>query len=108
MLMDYLVVLVTAGEKDGEKIAKILLNKKLAACVNIVPQINSFFWWEGKIDNCQEVLLIIKTTKDMMESLMEAVKREHSYSLPEIIALPILAGNNDYLMWIKESVGYNR
>lgn len=104
MPSDYLVVFVTAEERDGEKIAKVLLNKKLAACVNIVPKINSFFWWEGKIDNSEEVLLIIKTTKDRIESLMETVKREHSYSVPEIIALPILVGNNDYLMWMKESL----
>lgn len=100
----YIVVLVTAPKaSEARKIANFLLTKKLAACVNIMPKIESFFWWEGKIDNAKELLLVIKTKKQLLNKLIKAVKSKHSYSVPEIIALPIVTGNKDYLEWINES-----
>jgi periplasmic divalent cation tolerance protein len=101
----YTVVLVTVGnEKEAEKITEKLLEKKLAACVNIVPLVKSFFWWQGKIDQAEERLLIIKTKKAVFEEMRKLVKSVHSYTVPEIIALPIIAGEEDYLNWIEEVV----
>lgn len=101
----HIVVLVTAPkEPEARKIANYLVTKKLAACVNIMPKIESFFWWEGKIDKAKEFLLVIKTKKQLFNKLVKAVKSKHSYSVPEIIALPIIAGNKDYLEWISESI----
>ena len=101
----YIVVFVTVKDKDeAEKIAAHLVKNKLAACVNIVPGVSSVFWWENKIDQASEVLLIVKTKKALFKKLAAAVKKTHSYSVPEIIALPIIDGNKDYLNWIRESV----
>ena len=101
----YTVVLVTAkDEQEAKKISKKLLSEKLVACANIVKSVESLFWWEGKIDQSNEALLVLKTKKSLFKKLEKAVKSVHSYSTPEIIALPIVAGSKDYLKWIDESV----
>lgn len=101
----YIVVFVTAKDKaEGQKIADKLIQSKLAACVNILEGVTSLFWWEGKVDQASEVLLIIKTQKVLFKKLEKAVKSAHSYTVPEIIALPIVTGNADYLKWIKDSI----
>ena len=100
-----IVVFITAKDKkEGEKIAWHLLDKKLAACVNIMPEVESFFWWEGKIDQSKEVLLIVKSKKILFSKIVKAVREVHSYSVPEIIALPVVAGFKNYLEWINNSV----
>ena len=100
----YIVVHVTAKDPaEAEKIAQGLLNKKLVACVNVIAGVKSLFWWEGKIDQSQETLLVIKSQKKHFKKIVQEVKALHSYSVPEVIALPIDAGNPDYLKWIKES-----
>jgi len=100
----YIVVLVTAAnKKEAQKIASGLLEKKLAACVNISEKVGSFFWWQGKIDQAQEALLIIKSQKSKLTRIIKTVKSLHSYKVPEIIALPIIGGNQDYLRWIDGS-----
>lgn len=105
----HITVFVTAKDKEeGQKIARHLLAEKLAACVNLVPGIESFFWWEGKVDQAQEVLLIAKTQKKLFNKIVKAVRAVHSYSVPEIIALPIAAGFKDYLKWINDSVVQER
>ncbi len=102
----YIVVLVTAkDEEEAKKISEKLLSEKLIACANIVKGIESLFWWEGKIDHSNEALLILKTKRSLFKKVEKAVKSVHSYSTPEIIALPIVAGSQDYLKWINESVG---
>lgn len=102
----YITVFVTAGRKmEAEKIARRLVEKRLAACVNIIPGINSFFRWQGRIENCREYLLVIKTKRSLFQRLAKEVKSCHSYSVPEIIALPVIAGTKEYLAWINESVG---
>lgn len=105
MLGTYVVVLITTPSKEeAERIARDLLSKKLAACVNIVSDVKSLFWWEEKIDEANECLLVIKTRLDQMEELIESVKRIHSYTVPEIIVLPIITGNTRYLEWINQTI----
>jgi periplasmic divalent cation tolerance protein len=85
-------------------IAQALLKNKLAACVNIIDKIESFFWWQGKIDCAEEALLLVKSKKSKLPKIIKLVKSLHSYSVPEIIALPIIAGEKKYLKWIDESL----
>lgn len=100
-MTDYLVVFITTGNSaEAEKIADILVNSRKAACVNILPQVDSRFWWQGKIDSADEALLIVKTKASLLDELVSLVKENHSYEVPEIIALPIMGGNRDYLKWI--------
>ena len=97
------VVLMTcAGKKEARKIADALLREKAAACVSIFPQGESFFWWEGKIDRAEEFLLVAKTVVRALPRLVAQVKRNHSYQVPEIVALPIVGGNPEYLKWLEE------
>jgi len=99
------VIFVTASsEEEAREIAGRLLTSRKAACVNIVPEVNSSFWWQGKLDSAQESLLIIKTGAPLLQEVIELVKAAHSYSVPEIIALPIIGGNEDYLKWIDSEV----
>jgi periplasmic divalent cation tolerance protein len=101
MNTQYIVVFITAKDKaEGEKIARSLLKAKLIACANIIEGIQSLFWWEGKIDSSLEVLLVLKTKKNLFKKIISKAKPLHSYQTPEIIALPIVAGNFDYLKWI--------
>lgn len=99
-----IVVYITApSEDDAARIAQALVGQKLAACVNIVKNIRSIYSWQGKIEDDIEVLMIVKTQKKHFDALSEKVKELHSYDVPEIIALPILKGSDDYLEWIKAS-----
>lgn len=99
--MDKIVILITAvSQQEAGKIAQALLRQRKAACVNIVPSINSLFWWEGKIESAQESLLIVKTKRSLFGQVVNIVKEIHSYQVPEIIALPIVDGNQDYLNWL--------
>ncbi|HEY40588.1 MAG TPA: divalent-cation tolerance protein CutA [Dehalococcoidia bacterium] len=95
------VIFVTAGTREeAEVIADVLLEQNKAACVNIVPTVDSHFHWEGKAEKEQEVLLIIKTRASLVEEVTSLVKTIHSYDVPEVIALPIIGGNPEYLAWI--------
>ena len=101
----YIVVLVTTADKEeAQRISQILLENKKAACINIIPNVNSSYWWEGKIEKEKEYLLIVKTTGTMFDELVKLVRECHSYKVPEIIAIPIIAGNPDYLDWIDETI----
>ena len=98
---DRIIVLITASsEEEAHKIAESLVNEKKAACVNIVPKVDSLFWWKDKLDSARESLLLVKTKASLFPEIVELVKRTHSYELPEIIALPIAAGSEDYLKWL--------
>lgn len=100
-----IVVLITAANKsEAEKIASVLVTEKLAACINIIPRVNSLFWWQGKMDNAKEVLLIAKTKLSAFKKIKTLVKKLHSYQVPEIIAIPIIAGEKKYLEWLNDSV----
>ena len=96
------VFVTTSGEEEAEKIASLLLEQRKAACVNVIPRVRSRFWWQGKLDSVQESLLIIKTRAALVPELTEVVKKAHSYTVPEIVALPIVAGNKDYLDWVDQ------
>jgi periplasmic divalent cation tolerance protein len=98
------IFITTSSEPEAHKIADLLLIKRKAACVNIVPKVESSFWWEGKLDSAKESLLIVKTKASLLSEIVDLVKAAHSYELPEIIALPIIGGNEDYLDWIDDEV----
>jgi periplasmic divalent cation tolerance protein len=101
----YIVILVTvSSDAEAHKIADLLLTKRKAACVNIVPKVDSSFWWQGKLESASESLLIVKTKASLLKEVTELVKTAHSYEVPEIVALPIIGGNEDYLKWIDDEV----
>jgi len=98
-------VLVTAPKKGNEakKLARLVLEKKLAACANIIKGVDSYFWWEGKIDTAREDLMIMKTRRALLPALIRTVKKAHSYSVCEVVALPVIGGNKPYLDWLGAS-----
>ncbi len=101
----HIIIFVTAKDKkEATKIANGLLKAKLIACANIIPGVQSLFWWQGKIDRGSEVLLILKTKKSLFKKVEAQVKVLHSYTTPEIIALPIAAGSEAYLKWVDASL----
>lgn len=102
------VVLVTCPDRDSaQRVAERVVGDDLAACVNIVPAITSVYQWQGKVEQDDELLLIIKTHTRRFAALSEAVQAVHPYELPEIIAVPIEEGLEGYLRWIDESVKIN-
>ncbi|HZY31576.1 MAG TPA: divalent-cation tolerance protein CutA [Candidatus Methylomirabilis sp.] len=101
----HIVVLITTSSViEAEAIGRALVEERVAACVNIIPGLRSLFRWEGKIEEQEETLMLVKSRGECLPSILEAVKRLHSYTVPEVIALPILGGSPDYLAWIDESV----
>ena len=101
----YIVIFVTTANTDeAQRISEALLNQRKAACINIVPKVSSLFWWEDRLDSAQESLLIIKTRASQTDDIVKLVKELHSYDIPEIIAMPIVGGNQDYLDWISKEV----
>jgi periplasmic divalent cation tolerance protein len=106
MESDAIVVLITAGDRDeAERVARALLEAKLAACVNLLPGVTSLFWWEGRIDLAEEVLLVVKSRRALFPQLLETVRAVHSYETFAAVAMPIDAGSPEYLRWIRESTG---
>jgi periplasmic divalent cation tolerance protein len=104
-MTDKSVVLTTASSyEEAQKIARQLVERKLAACVNIVPQITSIYRWQAKVEEARECLMIVKTTQSAFDQVCIAIKELHSYDLPECIGLKIEGGSGDYLKWIGESV----
>ena len=104
-MSEFLVVYVTVGSSDeGERVARALVEERLAACVNRVGPVRSVYRWQGQIEQNDEELLIIKTKRALFERLKARVQELHSYSVPEIIALPILEGSEPYLKWLKEQL----
>jgi periplasmic divalent cation tolerance protein len=104
-MTDKRLVLSTVGsEAEARKIANALVERNLAACVNVIPQIESIYRWQGKVESSREWLLLIKTTAEKFGGLRDAIRELHSYDLPECIAVAVDDGSPDYLQWIAESV----
>ena len=98
-----IVVLITASSnEEARKLGKTLVQEKFAACVNVIPEIISIFKWHGEVCEEGEVLMIVKTAGDKFSALEKRIKQVHSYEVPEIIALPIVAGSKEYLNWIQK------
>ncbi len=104
MDVEFILVLITCPNKEvSEQVASALLDQKLAACVNTMTPVTSLYTWKGEINRDEEILLIVKSRADLFEGeLIPAVKGIHPYDVPEIIALPIIMGSEDYLGWIKD------
>jgi periplasmic divalent cation tolerance protein len=102
---EFIIVYVTVGSPDeGDRLAHALVEERLAACVNRVKAVQSVYRWQGKVEQSEEELLIIKTKRELFGRLRSRVQALHSYSVPEIIALPILEGNEGYLKWLADEV----
>ena len=99
------VGLVTCSSRtEARKVARTILTKKLAACVNIIGGLESHYWWQGKLETAREYLLLIKTTRARTRNVTSAVKAAHSYEVPEVIFLPVVTGERNYLSWLLHSV----
>lgn len=99
---EFIVVYVTVGSSDeGDRLAHVLVEERLAACVNRIRPVQSIYRWQGRVEQSEEELLIIKTKRDLFDRLRTRVQELHSYSVPEIIALPILDGSESYLKWLE-------
>lgn len=100
--MNYIIVLMTASNKDEAKnIVQVLLEEKYIVCANLIENVTSFFWWKGKIDEEKEVLVLMKSTKNHFKQLSKRVTDLHSYEVPEIVCIPIIDGSSSYLDWMK-------
>jgi periplasmic divalent cation tolerance protein len=98
------LLITTADAEEAQRIADVLLAERMAACVNIVPKVNSQFWWHGKVEKADESLLIVKSRAPLLSQIVKLVKKHHRYEVPEIIALPVVGGNPDYLEWLAKEL----
>ncbi|MBU2495722.1 MAG: divalent-cation tolerance protein CutA [Candidatus Omnitrophota bacterium] len=99
-----MVVITCPSQKKATQIKDLLLHNRLVACVSIIKGVDSFFWWQGKIDSASEVMLLAKTTRAKFKKIIACVTEVHPYDVPEIIAVPIIDGNRPYLGWIDDSL----
>lgn len=100
----YLVYTPCRDEQEARRIGRALVERRLAACANVVPAIVSYYWWQGQLQEDQEALLLLKTTPQALPELMEAVRRLHSYTVPAILAIPLERVNEAYLAWMGQEV----
>ena len=105
IVTDKVVVYTTCGNiTEAESIARNLIDNRLAACVNVVPGLLSYYRWQGKVENDAELLLMIKTAGSLIDEVRNALETLHSYDLPEMIVLPIIGGSQNYLEWLEQEV----
>ena len=103
-MIDKIIVLITATSKEeADHIGTALVNEHIAACVNILPQIRSLFFWEGKLQDENETLIIVKSRLSQLDRIITRVKELHSYTVPEVIAIPLIGGSPEYLHWLNDS-----
>ena len=98
------VYVTTSSSREARKLTNALIQERLAACVSIVPGVHSTYWWKGKVERAREALLVIKTRSEKFPALARRIQQLHSYSVPEILALPVVRGNAAYLQWLKQSL----
>ena len=100
-MTDQIVVLSTcASEQEAERLARMLVDRRLAACVSVVPGVQSFYRWQGAVESAAEWLLLAKSSRALFPALSSALEQEHSYDVPEVLALPVVAGAEKYLNWM--------
>lgn len=97
-----LVYITASNKEEARKIGRILVEERLAACVNIFDTMNSMYWWDGKIQDDNEAVIVAKTKESLVPKVIEKVKSVHSYSCPCVISVPISGGNADFLKWIEK------
>jgi periplasmic divalent cation tolerance protein len=104
-MTDKLLVLTTTGsETEARRIAEMLVERRLAACVNVIPRIHSVYHWQGNVEHAEEYLLVAKTAMEKKDQVYAAIRELHSYELPECISIPIESGSNEYLQWMTDSL----
>ena len=104
-MTDKIVVLSTCGSaEEAERIARALVEKRLAACVNVMPAVRSFYRWKGAIEDEPELLLVIKSSRGLFDQLRAEIERLHSYEVPEVIAVPVVDGSEGYLEWLEREL----
>lgn len=100
-----IVILCTCGSpEEAEKVARHLLEKRVAGCVSMVPGVRSFYWWQGAVESASEHLLLIKSSAELFAEVERAIREVHSYEVPEVLALPVLEGAADYLKWLRSNL----
>ena len=100
-MAESIIYVTCKNMKEADDIGTVLVERRLAACVNILPGMNSIYWWEGKVERAEEVVLIAKTRESLVAELTGAVKAIHGYEVPCVVAFPITGGNPDFLAWIR-------
>jgi len=101
-----IVILCTcSSEAEAERLARLLVEDRLAACVNAIPRVRSTYRWQGAVETADEVLLVIKSSADLFPAVEEKLRAAHSYQVPEVLALPVAAGSAPYLEWLRGSLG---
>lgn len=104
-MTDKIVVLTTcASAEEAEKIARTLVSKKLAACVNMLPAVRSIYRWKGAVEDAQEIQLVIKSSRGLFDEVRAEIEKLHSYEMPEVIAIPIVDGSEAYLDWLNREL----
>jgi len=106
MTTEYITVFITApNEEEAARISHAIVGERLTACVNIIRSVRSIYRWQGRVEDEQEVLMIVKTKRTLFERLQGRVRELHSYSVPEIIGLPVVEGSKQYLDWLGQETG---
>ena len=104
-MTDKIVILCTCStEEEAVKIARSLVEARLAACVNVIPQVRSYYRWKGELESSAEWLLVVKSSRPLFETLRSRLAKLHSYDVPEILALPVAEGSDDYLNWLDSNL----
>jgi periplasmic divalent cation tolerance protein len=104
-MTDKIVILSTcATEEEGKRLASLLVEARVAACVNVIPRMRSFYRWKGAVESAEECLLIIKSSRELFDALRTEMEKNHSYEIPELIVLPIVDGASNYMTWLEASL----
>jgi periplasmic divalent cation tolerance protein len=105
-MTDKIVILSTCSdEQEAERLARALVEARLAACVSVVPRVRSFYRWKGAVEDASECLLVIKSSRPLFAELRSALEKAHSYEVPEVVAIPVVDGAPNYLNWLHENLG---